>query len=279
MNLLVTGGTGLLGSAVLAAASSMDVSATFHHARGTRSGVTWLPLDLRAPDAAARVVDAAKPDVVIHTAIAIAPGDLLPVIVEGSARIAQAARAAGAALIHVSSDMVFDGRSGPFGEDAPLSPITPYGRAKARAEVHVRAADPGAVIVRCSLLYRLDPPDRSLAAWLEGPGGTPSYPLFVDEIRCPAAVDDVARALVELALRLALREGAPPVLHAVGPAPISRYDFGRLACETLGRDPSIVQGARSDDTRPRELVLTTERTPSWFTAGIRPPLEVRRASP
>jgi len=279
MNLLVTGGTGLLGAAVLAAASSMEVSATFHHAPGTRPFVTWLPLDLREPDALGRVVHEAKPDVVIHTAIAIAPGDLLPVIIEGSEKVARAARAAGAALIHVSSDMVFDGRSGPFGEAAPLSPITPYGRAKARAEERVRAADPSAVIVRCSLLYRLTPPDRSLAAWLDGPGGAPAYPLFVDEIRCPAAVDDVAHALVDLARRLARGETTPKVLHAVGPAAISRYDFGRLACEALGRDPKIVTPATSDETRPRALVLTTAATPSWFTAGIRPPGEALKASP
>jgi len=133
MKLLVTGGTGLLGSAVLAAAPSRDMFATFHHARGTRPGVTWLPLDLRDPQAPAAVVREAKPDVVVHTAIAIAPGDLLPVIVEGSEHVARAAHDAGAALIHLSSDMVFDGRSGPFAESDLPSPITPYGRAKARA--------------------------------------------------------------------------------------------------------------------------------------------------
>ena len=276
----MTGGTGLLGSAVLAAASSLDVVATFHHARGMRAGVRWVPLDLRDPDAAARVVEDARPDVVLHTAIAIAPGDLLPVIVEGSECIAKAARTAGAALVHVSTDMVFDGRSGPYGEDAEPSPITPYGLAKARAEKRVRAAHPAAAIVRCSLLYRLDPPDRSLAAWLDGPDGGPAYPLFVDEIRCPAPVDDVARALVLLAGKLAAGEAVPGVLHAVGPVAISRYDFGRLACEALGRDPGLVRAAHSDETRPRSLVLTTDATPAWFTAGIRAPqAALPKASP
>jgi dTDP-4-dehydrorhamnose reductase len=53
-------------------------------------------------------------------------------------------------LIHVSSDMAFDGASGPFAEDARPSPITPYGRAKARAEFRARGCR--AAIVRCSLL-------------------------------------------------------------------------------------------------------------------------------
>jgi dTDP-4-dehydrorhamnose reductase len=224
------------------------------------------------------MVREARPDVVIHTAIAIAPGDLLPVIVEGSEHVALAAREAGAALIHLSSDMVFDVRSGPFAESDLPSPITPYGRAKARAEARVRAAHPSAIVVRCSLLYRLVPPDRSIAAWLDGPEGQTAYPLFVDEMRCPAHVDDVARALVGLAERLSAGETVPPMLHAVGPAAISRYDFGRLACAALGRDPAIVRAAHSDETRPRALVLSTRATPAWFTAGIRSPSEALRVS-
>jgi dTDP-4-dehydrorhamnose reductase len=203
----------------------------------------------------------------------MAPGDLLTVIVEGSGHVAAAVREAGARVIHISSDMVFDGASGPYAEDASPSPITPYGRAKARAEERVRAAAQDATIVRCSLLYRLDPPDRSLGAWLDGPGGATAYPLFTDEIRCPAHVDDVAAALVALALR---SDATPPVLHAVGPVALSRHEFGRRVLMALGRDPQEAVAARSQDSglpRPRELVLTTLGSPTWFTAGLRAPAE------
>jgi len=277
IRLLVTGGTGLLGGAVLRAARTrpgLVPLATFHHARPDPALAEWIALDLRHPrEARAAIVDA-RPDVVLHTAVAMAPGDLSTVIAEGSGHVAAAAREVDARLVHVSSDMVFDGASGPYAEDAAPSPITPYGRAKARAEARVRAAAPAATIVRCSLLYRIDPPDRSLAAWLDGPGGATAYPLFTDEIRCPAQVDDVAAALVELVLRPA--HGVPPVLHAVGPAAISRYEFGRLALTALGRDPAEALAARSRDAgtpRPKELVLTTHGTPDWFTAGLRAPVE------
>jgi len=279
IRLLVTGGTGLLGGAVLVAARArrgLVPLATYHHARPDPALAEWLALDLRQPSEARAAILAARPDVVVHTAVAMAPGDLSTVIAEGSGHVAAAARSAGAQLIHVSSDMVFDGASGPYAEDASPSPITPYGRAKARAEERVRAAYRAASIVRCSLLYRLDPPDRSLAAWLDGPGGGTAYPLFTDEIRCPAQVDDVAAALVELALRKARGEIVPAVLHAVGPAAVSRYEFGRLALAALGRDPASAVAAKSGDSglpRPRELVLTTHGTPPWFTAGLRAPAE------
>ena len=192
--------------------------------------------------------------------------------------VAAVVRGTGAALIHISSDMVFDGASGPFDEASPLSPITPYGRAKADAERAVREACPQAVIARCSLLYRLDPPDRSLAGWLGGLARGDAYPLFTDEIRCPAQVDDVADSLLALARQLASTEAGavPRIVHLVGPRAISRHDFGRLVLAALGKDPDLATPARSASAqppRPRELRLLARATPAWLVAELRAPAD------
>jgi len=277
--ILVTGGTGLLGGAVLArAAGSAGLAATWHAnpPSGAAAGVAWHRVDVRSRTALEAAFRAAAPAVVLHTAVAIAPDDLAPVIVEGSRHAAAMARAAGAAFVHLSSDMVFDGASGPFTESSPLSPITPYGRAKAEAEHAVREAHPQAVIARSSLLYRLDPPDRSLAGWLGSLAHGDAYPLFTDEIRCPAQVDDVADALLALAARLAAADAAevPRTVHLVGPRAISRHEFGRLVLVALGRDPDLATAALSagaQPPRPRELRLLTGVTPAWLVAGLRAP--------
>lgn len=280
--LLVTGGSGLLGSELLrTAAPTFEVTATRRVAPARpRAGVSWRSLDLCVPGAATRVVEETRPDVLVHAAVAIAPAVMERVIVDGSEELARAARDTGARMIHVSSDMVFDGESGPFDEESPLSPITDYGRAKAEAERRVRGAMPGATIVRLSLLYRLHPLDRSLAHWLEGTKRGEGYPLFVDEIRCPAHVADVAQALGALAQRLPGPDGAgiPRTLHLVGPSALSRYAFGRAVLQALGLDPELARPGQSSDSklvRPRRLDLVARTTPDWLTRLLRPPVATR----
>jgi len=283
---LVTGATGLLGSAVVRAlsrAGGVAVVGTWHRAPpADGAAARWEPLDLARPAAAQELLERVRPRVVVHAAVATQPAELAPVIVEGSAALARASRAVGTAFVQVSSDMVFDGESGPFGEDAPLSPVTPYGRAKADAEIRVRAADPSATIVRSSLLYRVDPPDRSLTAWLAGLAAGTAYPLFEDEIRCPAQADDVADAIARLVHGLARvggTEAAPSALagrtfHFVGPTPTDRYTLGTEILRAMGQDPSLAIRARLADTdlvRPRALVLTRTATPPWLVEGIRAP--------
>jgi dTDP-4-dehydrorhamnose reductase len=94
------------------------------------------------------------------------------------------------------TDVVFDGRAGrPYTEDDPVSPRSDYGRAKAEAERLVAEADPGAVMVRTSLIYGGPgrPPSKH-----EHTATDPEATFFTDELRCPVQVDDLAAALPEL---------------------------------------------------------------------------------
>ena len=233
-------------------------------------------VDLGEPGSMARALQAAHPDVVIHTAVSTAHHELERIVVGGSEETARAAAEAGSALIHLSSDMVFDGASGPFEEDAPLSPITDYGRAKAEAERRVRAGHPGAIVVRTSLLFRVTPPDPRTAIWLAAARRGDAYPLFRDEIRCPLEVGDLADSLLALARRLAVVAGAGPqgaVYHLAGPEPLDRYTLGRGILEALGEDPELARAGLSGEDgiqRPRTLVLLARTTPAEFRLALRP---------
>ena len=97
---------------------------------------------------------AAEPDVIVHTAYRRDGPTAQAVTVDGTAHVANAAVAQGARLLHLSTDVVFDGRAGrPYREPDRLCPVSDYGRAKTAAEHLVRTIAPGALIVRTSLIY------------------------------------------------------------------------------------------------------------------------------
>jgi dTDP-4-dehydrorhamnose reductase len=200
--------------------------------------------------------DRIKPDVVVHTAYV---QEDARVNVEGAENVALAAAAAGARLVHLSTDVVFDGRKGaPYVEDDPLSPVTDYGRAKAEAEGRVAAAHRKALIVRTSLLYGgAEQSKHELAAH------DPSFTFFTNEIRSPVHVTDLALALLEL-LELDVR--GP--LHVAGADAVSRAEFAEL----IRGGP--VLSAPAPETRPLNCSLDSSRAQALLTTRLRGVREV-----
>jgi dTDP-4-dehydrorhamnose reductase len=269
VRLLVTGSAGLLGGAVIAAAQARGwdvVPATRHDA------------DVRDAAAVARLLRAAGPDAIVHCAYVRDGEAAWATIVDGSAHVARAAAQAGARLVHLSSERVFGGRDAAYTEADRPDPVDPYGAAKAAAEAEVLAACPSAILVRTSLLWRLDPPSelvRAVVGVVEG--GAPTA-FFVDEIRCPTHVDDVAAAC----LRLAARPELSGPLHLAGPVPLSRYDFARAVAAAMGRDPDAVRAGHLADhpaPRPARVVLDSSLAGTRLAWSPSPPPGGPRSSP
>ena len=183
--------------------------------------------------------------------------------VEGSENVARAAAAVGARLVHLSTDVVFDGRKGePYVEDDPLSPVTDYGRAKAEAEARVARAHPQALIVRTSLIYggaqrSAQPSKHELAAH------DPALTFFTNEIRNPVQVGDLAEALLELA---ELDVSGP--LHVAGADAVSRAAFAELVTG------SAVAGAAAPPSRPLDCSLDSSRAQALIRTRLRGVREV-----
>src|SRR4051794_1963099 len=109
--LLITGGTGYLGAELIqrARAGGWEVGATSFSSLPDNEGIAWMRLDIRDEPAVARAFDTWQPDIVIHTAYRLRGPDLWSISAEGAGVVARAAHAAGARLIHMSSDELFDG--------------------------------------------------------------------------------------------------------------------------------------------------------------------------
>jgi len=233
VDLLVTGGSGYLGGEILR--RRPDATGTVHTAAGGPR------LDVRDAPSISRLVADVRPGCVIHTAYARDGAGASAINVDGARNVAAAAAAAGARLIHVSTDVVFAGDAGrPYVEADPPDPVTGYGRSKAAAEAAVREAHPGAAIVRTSLIYGGDEPSGHERTVLDVLDGASDMAFFTDELRCPVAVGDLAEALLELA---GLEHAGP--LHVAGPDAVSRYELARLVAAANGRDPALLRGAPS----------------------------------
>jgi dTDP-4-dehydrorhamnose reductase len=213
-------------------------------------------VEIRDAEAVRDLFARLQPEVVIHTAYRQEDAS---VNVEGSENVAHAAAAVGARLVHLSTDVVFDGRKGePYVEDDPLSPVTDYGRAKAEAETRVARVLPRALIVRTSLIYGgVEPSKHELAAH------DPSLTFFTTEIRNPVQVGDLAEALLELA---ELDVSGP--LHVAGADAVSRAAFAELITG------SAVAGAAAPPSRPLDCTLDSSRAQAQIRTRLRGVREV-----
>jgi dTDP-4-dehydrorhamnose reductase len=253
---LVTGGAGLLGRAVVRLAPpGWEVHST-HRVEPAADPSHRVELSDRR--AVAALFDRLRPDLVIHTAYsaATAPRDIR----DATRRVTDEAARTGAFLIHLSSDTVLDGEQAPYAEDALPAPVSDYGRWKAGAESYVLDRLPTAAVVRTSLITSLDPPDPRTDWVLSSLRSGRGVDLYVDELRCPILVDDLARQIWEIA-RLGPGRSAG-VWHLAGPEAMSRYTLGTLIAGVFGLRPATLRPALSPpapDLRPRDLRLLTAR--------------------
>jgi dTDP-4-dehydrorhamnose reductase len=253
--LFITGSGGYLGGELgrRAAAAGWEVAGIAGSAQ----------LDVRDAEGVRAAVVAARPDVVVHTAYRM---DDAGVNVDGTRAVVAAATAAGARLVHLSSDVVFGDGEQPLVEGDRPDPVTPYGASKLGAE---RVCPPDALIVRTSLLYGGERPSPHEVAAIEAADGARDMAFFTDEVRCPIAVGDLAQALLELAAS----DAAGP-LHVAGADAVNRLEFARLIAARHGRDPDALRGGEGGPGRPKRVALDCTRAQAILTTRLRGAREV-----
>lgn len=261
--LLITGGSGYLGRHLTAkAVEAFEVFTTYSTLAGQIKAGRPLPLDLTDREAVLRLIANLAPQAIIHTA-AINPGRgddeaMRRVNADGSRYVAEGAAAAGARLVHVSTDVVHDGRHAPYADEARPTPVNEYGRSKAAAEAVVAEVAPQAAIVRTSLIYGLTEMDRGTESFVKRLEAGQPLVLFSDVIRQPVWVDSLAEALLKL-----VEIDFAGILNVAGRQALTREEFGRRMLAWWRVDPrGLLQSGRAADvseTIPLDLRLNISK--------------------
>jgi len=277
MRIVVLGATGQLGRELLALLPGDDAI-----------GLAHADLDLRDRRAVVARIAGLAPDVVVNAAadnrVDAAETDPAPALLVnalGAAAAAAACRAAGALLVQLSTDYVFDGRADrPYTEDDAPNPLGVYAQSKLAGELLARALAPRCAVVRLAGLYAAGGTrakggsfvDRVLARARAGE----QLRIVDDQVTAPSWARDVAAALARLFPRLVRGDAPGGVYHMTNAGACSWSDFARAVLELAGVratvEPISSATLGAPAPRPAYSVLANTR----LTALGEPPLRAWR---
>lgn len=275
MKALIIGASGQVGGAL----SSLCVRRRIEVYGAAPEGKGFLYVDLTAPDTVRAAFGKARPDLVLLTSAFTnvdgcerGPELAQKINAEGPARVAEECQKTGAKLVYFSTEYVFDGKAGPYGEDDPVNPVSVYGRTKLEGE-RACLAVPGALSVRTTVVYSHDPASRNFVMQLitsRRAGARMRVPS--DQYSNPTYAPELAAAVLDLA-----EKGASGVFNVVGPDRLSRYEFALKACAAFGFDPSFLEPKPTSELgqlapRPLEAGLKTDKLASVLGRRL-PPVE------
>jgi dTDP-4-dehydrorhamnose reductase len=289
---LVTGANGLLGQKLMGFLrndTSVEVIGT---GKGTSrlpeswaDSYTWMELDITDRDQVMRVFSETKPDSVIHTAAMTQVDDCEKdrdgcriLNVEAVRYLIDACEKFDTHLIHLSTDFIFDGKDGPYNEEALPNPVNYYGETKMEAENLLLASHIRYAIVRTVLVYGIaqDMSRSNIILWVkksleEGK----NIKVVNDQWRTPTLAEDLAEGCI-----LIMKKGATGIFNISGADFLTPFGMAIQTADFFGLDKNLI--TESDSTlftqpakRPPRTGFIIDKaktelgySPKSFLAGI-----------
>ena len=253
--MIVTGAEGQVGRLLVAQAP--------RHGYQVRA-LTRRDLDITDPAAARRHIGEA--DLVINCAAFTnvdaaesEPETARAVNAVGPGNLARACAAAGARLVHISTDYVFSGDvNRPYEISDECGPLSVYGRSKLDGELAVHAELPEAQVVRTSWVYTGGAGNDFVAAMRRLAATDRTVDMVADQTGSPTYAGDLVDAL----LQISAGGITAPVLHAANAGAASRFDQAQAVFSLLGADPARVRPVSTD------AVVRPARRPVFSALGM-----------
>lgn len=289
--ILITGSNGLLGQKLVELLKDHPTFKTV----ATSVGENRLPfsdrydyhsMDITNPDDLQLVMNEVKPDIVIHTAAMtnvdqceMQKEDCWKLNVTATETIIKACEQHNSFLLHVSTDFIFDGASGPYTENDEPNPISFYGWSKYAAEKAVAHSNLKWAIARTVLVYGIahDMSRSNIILWVKKSleAGT-SIKVVTDQFRTPTLAEDLAQGCILIA-----EKEATGIFNISGKDFLTPYEMAIMTAEYFNLDKSLIQPTDAsnftqparrpprtgfDLTKPREIL---GYEPHSFQDGIR----------
>lgn len=274
MRIVVTGGSGLLGSNLCMELSRLghEVTALYrqHAIRTAEFGA--VRCDIADTISLKHIMAELKPALIVHCAAATDiewceahSSECMRINGWASGDVAATAHHLGVGFVYISTDSVFNGASGGYQETDPVSPVNQYGRSKAAGELAVARECLNALILRVNIYGWNLQSKQSLAEWaltLLRDGRT--VPGFSDVVFAPVLVNDLARWIMAL-----VKADCAGVYHVASSDYASKYMFLCALASVFELDRSLVHESCIKEsplsaTRPRSTWLRVDK----ITASI-----------
>ncbi|HEY0241771.1 MAG TPA: dTDP-4-dehydrorhamnose reductase [Gemmatimonadaceae bacterium] len=272
MKVLVTGAGGMAGAELVrqARAKGWEVVA-----------FTRADLDVTDASAVEGAIGRERPEVIFNAAAYTAvdaaensPEQAMAVNAAGAGNISRAARINGAAVIHISTDYVFDGTAcEPYRPDDRPAPINVYGESKLAGEIAVKDECPNHVIVRTSWVYSHEG-KNFVKTMLRVADERREIRVVNDQHGCPTSSADLAAALIRVA-EFMMEARVVGTFHFCNANPTTWYEFADAIFEAKGGDrPTLIPISTEEfptpAERPRWSVLDTSSFEKTFGMMPRP---------
>ena len=272
--ILVTGSNGLLGQKIieiLTGIETVSIIATSLNVDKITDvkGYDFELLDLTNHLETKYIIQTHNPDTIINTAAMTQvdkceeqKAECWKINVEAIKNLVKCSNDVKAHLIHLSSDFVFDGTSGPYSENDIPNPLSYYGLSKWEGEKIIEDQSGKWAIVRTILVYgvnrkmtRLD-----IVLWIKNSleAGKPIR-VVNDQFRAPTLVDDLANACIEIGIR-----EKTGVFHISGPEMMSVVDIAYKVADYYKLDKSLITPVSSAELneiarRPRSTGFVLDK--------------------
>jgi dTDP-4-dehydrorhamnose reductase len=259
VRILVTGARGQLGHELIEVLATHELHGRDHHA-----------FDITDRQAVVKTVEQVRPSWLINAAayndVDAAEGAselAFAVNASGPGYLAEAAARAGAEMIHISTDYVFDGRKGtPYTELDRADPLSVYGRSKYEGELQVQSAHPSACVLRTAWLYGAYGKNFVKAIRAAAEHGGP-LKVVADQVGSPTWTRHRAQAIGEL-----IQAPARGLFHVANGGSCTRFEFARAIVQgRVAIQPISASDAARPAQRPANSALASDR---WLAAGFRP---------